>query len=71
MAFHDAYMVACALSDVITERVEEAFEVFAEHGLDVARADTFADCGVLTRDAGFVITLADGAEYQVTVVRSR
>lgn len=71
MAFHDAYMIACALSDVLSQRVEEAFEIFTEYGLDVARADTFADCGVLTRDAGFVITLADGATYQVIVVPGR
>jgi hypothetical protein len=68
---HDAYAIASALSDVITERVEEAFEIFVEHGLDVARADTFAECGVLTQDAGFVVTLADGTTYQITVVRSR
>lgn len=71
MSFHDAYMVACALNEVLVERVDEALDIFTDHGLDVARADTYADAGIVTRDAGFVITLADGAEYQVTVVRSR
>ena len=71
MAFHDTFMVACALSDVIVERIEEAFDIFTDYGLDVARADTFADTGVLTRDAGFVVTLTDGSEYTVTVTRKR
>ena len=69
--FHDAYMVASALSDVVVERIDEAMEIFAENGIEAVRADSFAEHGVQTRDAGFVLTLADGAEYQVTVVRSR
>lgn len=71
MAFHDAFMIACALNEVLVERVDEALDIFTEHGLSVARTDTYADAGIVTREAGFVITLADGAEYQVTVVRSR
>ena len=29
------------------------------------------DGGVLTNNAGFTVTLEDGSEYQVTIVRSR
>lgn len=36
-----------------------------------AEVETFCDAGVLTDDAGFVVTLADGREFQVTVVQSR
>lgn len=32
---------------------------------------SFAGAGLLTRDAGIVLRLEDGAEYQITVVRSR
>lgn len=32
---------------------------------------TFEELGVLTSDAGFVIRLADGSEFQVTIVKSR
>lgn len=43
-------------------------------GTDLLYSATIVDYeakGVLTQDAGFVITLEDGSEYQVTVVRSR
>jgi hypothetical protein len=32
---------------------------------------TFADAGVLTQNAGLVVRLDDGSEFQVTVVKSR
>ncbi len=38
---------------------------------DVKRVRTFEEEGVLTTDAGLVITAADGSEYQVTIVKSR
>ena len=34
------------------------------------RVTTFSDAGLLTRDRGLVVTLADGSEFQVTIVRS-
>ena len=45
--------------DVITDELE---------GLQVR---SFAKAGVLTWNKGLVITLADGSEYQLTIVRSR
>lgn len=46
------------------------------HGLiagdeEVERIRRFEDDGLLTRDEGFTITLASGAEFQVTIKRSR
>jgi len=35
------------------------------------RVQTFAEDGVMTRDKGLVISLPDGTEYQLTLVRSR
>ena len=32
---------------------------------------TFADAGVLTMNAGLVVAMDDGAEFQITIVRSR
>ena len=32
---------------------------------------TFDDAGLMTQNSGLVVRLADGSEYQVTVVRSR
>lgn len=37
----------------------------------IADGHTFADAGVLTMNAGLVLRLADGSEFQLTVVRSR
>ena len=37
----------------------------------VERVRTYEEEGVLTRDAGLVITTADGSEFQLTIVRSR
>lgn len=35
------------------------------------RVHTFDEAGVMTRDAGLVITLPDGTEFQLTIVQSR
>lgn len=35
------------------------------------RVQTFTEDGVMTRDKGLVISLPDGTEYQLTIVRSR
>lgn len=71
MEFHDAFMVAQAFVDAITESSTTATEMFIENGLAVRRAESFGDRGMLTQSAGLIVTLADGAEYQVIVVRSR
>lgn len=39
--------------------------------LDVTDVETFDQAGVLTRNAGVVVTLSDGSEFQLTIVRSR
>ncbi len=38
--------------------------------VEIEKVLSFREAGVLTRDAGVVVTLADGREYQITVVRS-
>ena len=37
----------------------------------IERVSTFDEAGVLTRDAGLVITTKDGSEFQLTIVQSR
>ena len=32
---------------------------------------TFEDAGIMTRNRGLVVTMDDGEEFQVTIVRSR
>ncbi|HPD28562.1 MAG TPA: hypothetical protein PLL20_01100 [Phycisphaerae bacterium] len=35
------------------------------------QASSFRDCGLLTSNDGVVLTLRDGTEFQITIVRSR
>lgn len=35
------------------------------------RSDSFDEAGLMTSNSGVVFTMADGTEFQVTVVRSR
>ena len=37
----------------------------------IRRVDTYPEAGVLTMDAGLVVTMDDGAEFQVTIIQSR
>jgi len=38
---------------------------------DIENVSTFADAGLMTNNAGVVLKLADGSEFQVAVVQSR
>lgn len=45
---------------------------FSQEGTDeAARVRSFEDAGVLTENAGLIVRLPDGSEFQVTVVRRR
>jgi hypothetical protein len=53
--------------DTRCDCTEEYAEAAVLEGL---RTECFRAAGVLTNNAGFVVTLADGSEYQITIVRS-
>ncbi len=36
----------------------------------IALVDTFVNYGVMTNNAGLVIRMTDGSEFQITIVRS-
>ena len=55
-----------ALRELITEGYD-SYEVCWEN----LRVRTFAEAGLMTWNKGLVITLPDGSEYQLTIVRSR
>lgn len=44
-------------------------EILDPDGID--RAVPYDEAGVLTNNAGFLVRLDDGSEFQITVVRSR
>ena len=52
--------------DDMERMAAEAVEEFAD-----ADVRSYEDAGVLTRDQGMVVRLASGAEFQITIVRSK
>ena len=45
--------------------------VLAYEDQRVKSVQTFREVGMLTNDAGIVVTMKDGSEFQLTVVQSR
>lgn len=72
-----AQTVAASLSELVSELTyldaEDVAAVFSADvsGLIGSTVSSYEEAGVLTRDAGFVVHLEDGSEYQITVVKSR
>lgn len=58
-----------ALQDQLLYPNDEAG--FADYDAELVDASTFAEAGVMTRNAGLVLRFADGSEFQVTLVQSR
>mgnify|MGYP000860820321 CR=1 FL=1 len=57
---------------VFSERLQELLEESKfsfEDGLEIERVRSFGN--LLTVNAGVIVTLSDGTEYQITVVRSK
>lgn len=50
---------------VLSEALSESEE------LEINNVRTFEEAGMLTRDAGLIIKLLDGSEFQVSIVRRR
>ena len=46
-------------------------EGYSELEDQIARTATFEEAGVLTLNRGLVVGMRDGAEFQVSIVRSR
>jgi hypothetical protein len=51
------------------DRAETGLGIWED--LEDARVYTFEQAGVLTMNKGLVLSLADGSEFQLTIVRSR
>jgi len=58
--------------DLLQTLLFEAWEYEdGESPLYGCRTSTFEERGLLTSDEGIVLSLADGSEFQITIVRSR
>lgn len=62
--------VAAAL-EYLLGLAQEDPTLLEDHSVQVDSTVSFVHAGVLTLDAGLVLRTADGAAYQITVVRSR
>ena len=58
------------LQDALKELITEGYDSY-EMCWENLRVRTFAEAGLMTWNRGLVITLPDGCEYQLTIVRSR
>lgn len=59
--------------DLEQRAAEDLKDILLESGMlevEVARADTFEEVGLLTSDKGIVVKLASGDEFQITVVQT-
>lgn len=55
----------------LAQAIEIALTDPDEIDLTVTDVETFEQAGLLTRNAGVVITLNNGQEFQLTIVRSK
>lgn len=68
----DAAQLVGLLVDLVeTDAVLDDEESVGGPVLRDARLELFGDAGVLSGNEGLVVTLADGCEFQITVVQSR
>lgn len=63
-------------AEELARRLSQAFDTadpdqFAELVEHYASSSTYADGGVLTNDAGFVLRMHDGSEFQITIIKSK
>jgi hypothetical protein len=57
--------------EVLIEALDLYRDENDEDEIPLRRVDSFEDVGILTTDAGLVLTMKDGSEFQITVVQSR
>jgi hypothetical protein len=66
----NAFDLEEAIQEALLERDENHADLHGEAHV-FARIVTYADAGVLTRDAGLIVRTAGGDEFQVTIVQTR
>ena len=70
-------MESIETEDDMVQAISDALEAADERAQDdgdeetIRSLVTFDDAGLMTSNSGLVVRMADGSEYQITVVRSR
>lgn len=65
----DEKQFAADLMVLIFEEADEVSEAFNDQ--TVANVETYREAGIMSGNAGIVVTMKDGSEFQITVVQSR
>ena len=76
MATHNPHDIVALFDTLLLEGCEASEDEPRDDDYDeilgnIRSASTFRDAQVLTTDAGLVVRMQDGSEFQVTVVRSK
>lgn len=64
-------LLASALGDLLYADADDLPGDLPDLASALAGVDTFAEVGMMTMNDGLVLHLADGSEFQLTIVRSR
>ena len=59
------------LSGVSAADLEDASVDIPDGIADIDRVSTYPEVGMLTGNAGLVVRMKDGSEFQITIVKSR
>jgi hypothetical protein len=51
--------------------IDALYQYDQEGPNEISLIESFAEAGILTHNDGIVVTMDDGAEYQITIQRSR
>ena len=66
----NAFDLEETIQEALVERDENHADLHGESPV-FARIVTYADAGMLTRDAGLLVRTSGGDEFQVTIVQTR
>ena len=61
---------AQSIADYLVDLIEQDDQPWSDDG-DKPTVRSFEDAGVMTRNAGLVLRVPDGQEFQISVVKSR
>lgn len=72
MANENERRVEQAIMELLGEQIDIQLcpDTDGEEILPVNQIETYADAGVMTNNAGIVVTLNDGTKYQLTIVEA-
>ncbi|MBE0567937.1 MAG: hypothetical protein IH621_18430 [Krumholzibacteria bacterium] len=71
MTAHEIAEALQGLAATCDDPLTEYLAAPADDDVCVSDAVSYSEAGVLTHDAGFVLRMSNGTEFQVTIVRSR